>query len=153
MYTGGMSALVPEAYNDGALQEYRVLAEGMYYYHMQDPYVEAETIDEVEQARNKKLVYAGISREDVDDFDTIIEYADYKAGMLAAQIKAGEIAKNPKREGQTTTCDYCAYKDVCRFDEKYGQNHFQSVKRSAEEKELVLREMQKLCHGQKNRKK
>lgn len=153
MYTGVMTALVQEAYNDGALQEYRVLAEGMYYYHMQDPYVEAETIDAAEQARNKKLVYAGISREDVDDFDTIIEYADYKAGMLAAQIKAGEIAKNPKREGQTTTCDYCAYKDVCRFDEKYGQNHFQSVKRSAEEKELVLREMQKLCHGQKNRKK
>lgn len=89
----------------------------MYYYHMQDPYVQAENETEAEEAREKQLTYKGLARDDAEEFDTVLAYAEYKASALATQMKSGVIDKNPMRESNKTACDYCAYKDVCRFDE------------------------------------
>ena len=66
-------------------------------------------------------------------------------------MKSGVIDKNPMRESNKTACDYCAYKDVCRFDEKYGNNRYHYTKHSAKEKEQLLEEMHSVCHGQKNK--
>lgn len=153
IYTDVMKELVDQDYNRNRTGDarYRIQTDSMFYYHMQDPYVQAETIETADEAREKQLGYKGLQREADEAFDTVLDYAQYKAAALATQIKDGKIDKNPRRDGGETACDYCAYKDVCRFDEKYGKNHYHNTSHSAGEKQQLLEEMQALCHGQKNK--
>ena len=46
------------------------------------------------------------------------DYASYSLKAMGTRIKKGEIPVNPYTSGNTDSCTYCAYKDVCRFDEK-----------------------------------
>lgn len=46
------------------------------------------------------------------------DYATYSLKSMGARIKKGEIPVNPYTSGNTDACTYCAYKDVCGFDEK-----------------------------------
>ena len=46
------------------------------------------------------------------------DYASYSLKAMGARIKKGEIPVNPYASGNTDACTYCAYKDVCGFDEK-----------------------------------
>ncbi len=46
------------------------------------------------------------------------DYASYSLKAMGARIKKGEIPVNPYASGNTDSCTYCAYKDVCGFDEK-----------------------------------
>ena len=46
------------------------------------------------------------------------DYATYSLKTMGARIKKGEIPVNPYTSGNTDACTYCAYKDVCGFDEK-----------------------------------
>jgi len=46
------------------------------------------------------------------------DYASYSLKNMGAKIKKGEIPVNPYTSGTTDACTYCAYKDVCGFDEK-----------------------------------
>ena len=46
------------------------------------------------------------------------DYASYSLKAMGAKIKKGEIPVNPYARGNVDACEYCAYKDVCGFDEK-----------------------------------
>ncbi len=46
------------------------------------------------------------------------DYASYALKTMGARIKKGEIPVNPYASGNADACTYCAYKDVCGFDEK-----------------------------------
>ena len=46
------------------------------------------------------------------------DYASYSLQAMGIRIKKGEIPVNPYASGNTDSCTYCAYKDVCGFDEK-----------------------------------
>ena len=46
------------------------------------------------------------------------DYASYSLKAMGARIKKGEIPVNPYANGNVDSCEYCAYKDVCGFDEK-----------------------------------
>ena len=46
------------------------------------------------------------------------DYASYSLKAMGARIKKGDIPVNPYTSGTTDACTYCAYKDVCGFDEK-----------------------------------
>ena len=46
------------------------------------------------------------------------DYASYSLKAMGAKIKKGEIPVNPYASGNVDACEYCAYKDVCGFDEK-----------------------------------
>lgn len=152
IYTEVMTELVSKDQNRGRQDKdcYTVLPDAMFYYHMQDPYVKADTLEEAEQVREKTLEYKGVGSEDKEVMDTAIGYAAYKAGALAADIKRGIIPKNPEKDGERTACDYCAYRDVCRFDEKYGKNRYHYTKHSAKERGKLLEVMSQTWRGQKN---
>lgn len=153
IYTDVMTELVRESYNKNRTGElYTVIPDEMFYYHMQDPYVEADTEEEAEQVREKKLKYNGIEAKEHAIMDTVVGYAGYKAGELASQIKDGIIPKNPEKDGQRTACDFCEFKDVCRFDEKYGKNRYHYTKHNKNEQEKLLEVMSQAWHGQKNSK-
>ncbi len=46
------------------------------------------------------------------------DYASYSLKAMGVRIKKGEIPVNPYASGNVDSCEYCAYKDVCGFDEK-----------------------------------
>ncbi len=46
------------------------------------------------------------------------DYASYALKIMGARIKKGHIPVNPYTSGNADACTYCAYKDVCGFDDK-----------------------------------
>lgn len=135
-----------------ASQEYkcRAVPEGMYYYQMKDPYVEAENDAEAEEKRGRELKLRGFdgSRElqpegagAGDMFAVILGYAREKACDIAARIAAGHIEKEPVRRDGRAVCEYCAYADVCRFDDKYGGNRYRYPKYKESDKQRIFEEM------------
>lgn len=154
IYTDVLRELIEADQNRGKHPEdegYKnAIAEGMYYYQLQDPYVVAQSEEEAEQTREKKLQLKGVSAEQKEKMDVVLAYAGWKAGALADEIGQGRIEKYPETDGQTSACDYCSFRDVCRFDTKYGKNRFHNTKHLVKEEAYLLEEMSKKCHGQPN---
>ena len=126
-----------------------VIPDGMYYYHMQDPYVENTDETKVEKERDKKLKYKGQSGTDQIVIDTSMKYAMKKTNMLIDEIMSGIIQKKPMVKDGTKTCDYCDYKSICRFDEKYGGNTYRypRFKKDAEGKEKAIEAMMEIVEN------
>lgn len=127
--------------------EYDVVPEGMYYYQMKDPYIEAVNIDDAEKKRDKELKLKGLENTDKETFDAVIEYAMHKAKNLAAEIVEGNINKNPVVKDKGSVCDYCIYSDVCRFDAKYGKNKYHYLRYKDSEKETVMTKIKEELGG------
>lgn len=145
-------AIYTDIMRELAEQEYKCKAvpEGMYYYQMKDPYIEAEDDADAEEKRtkelklrgfddSKKLRSEGMGSEDV--FEVILGYARKKACDIAEQIASGHIGKEPVRRAGRAVCEYCAYADVCRFDDKYGGNRYRYLKYKESDKGSIFAEM------------
>ncbi len=102
----------------------RVIPEGMYYYRMQDPYVNAENDEAAAKERQKNLKLYGVSYADSEKFDASVNYAMYKVDKLVEEMLEGKISKNPMKSGHATACTYCEFSSVCRFDNKCGGNKY-----------------------------
>lgn len=139
VYMEVMKKLADSMYNKGKSDDDRVsiVPEGMYYYRMQDPYVEAEDIAGAEEARNKELKLKGLMNDDTEYFDNITRYAMKKVHDIAEHITEGDISKNPVVKDMGSACDYCAYASVCRFDEKNGGNRLRYPKYKDSDKDEV----------------
>lgn len=129
---------------------YDIVPDGMYYYHMQDPYVLAQSEEKAEEERQKKLKFVGVDASDSTMFHTVTEFAKYKAGELATAIAQGKIEKNPEKDGERSACDFCPFKATCRFDEKHGGNRYHYTGHSTKEYPKLLEEMTKKIGGDKN---
>ncbi|MBQ9990395.1 MAG: helicase-exonuclease AddAB subunit AddB [Lachnospiraceae bacterium] len=55
------------------------------------------------------------SREQIQ---LLLDYSRKKAGELGRQIGEGEVSMNPKALGKQDACTWCAYKNICSFDER-----------------------------------
>lgn len=75
-----------------------------------------------------------------DDYETISNFVTEKVKGLGREILSGNIAINPCEQGQGSSCTYCAYKSVCRFDKK--QDGFALRKLPKGKKEEILLKMQ-----------
>ncbi|MCM1171350.1 MAG: PD-(D/E)XK nuclease family protein [Clostridium sp.] len=119
-----------------------VVPEGMYYYQMQDPFVDVESDSEedIKAARDKKLVLKGIS-DNPEYIKNVSDFAMKKTRALAKVMLEGMIEKAPMQAGDKTACTYCPYKDVCRFDNKYGGNHYRYKKYKDKERDLVYKKI------------
>ena len=111
-----MSALLAEAEKHPEFGVTEVIPEGMYYYRMKDPFVTAEDEASAEKAREKELKLWGTKADDPVFFREILDFADKKAAELMKQMADGRIDKSPIKKDSKHPCEYCAYKDVCRFD-------------------------------------
>ena len=52
-----------------------VIAEGMYYYQMQDPYIIADSVEKASEERKKTLKYKGLVNNDNEYFENILKFA------------------------------------------------------------------------------
>lgn len=46
---------------------------------------------------------------------------------IGEDIAAGSIDISPSKFGKETGCDYCNFRDICRFDTKYGGNSYNII--------------------------
>lgn len=72
-----------------------------------------------------------------EQFETVLEYAAEKERSLKEQMYAGEIQAEPYEMGDTTGCDYCAYKDICGFDPRLDGCHYRSLKKMSVEEAVT----------------
>lgn len=150
VYMNIMMGLADSQYNKGRQGEDRisVVPDGMYYYQMCDPFVEADDEDKAEAARDKALKLKGLVNTDDEYFSNIIKYAMKKVNDIAGDIAAGDISKNPVVKDMGSACDYCAYSSVCRFDDKNGGNKFRYPRYKESEKDKVYEEIVKQLGGE-----
>ncbi len=67
---------------------------------------------------SKGGIKASVNAYDDAQLKLLSDYAGYTLKELGVRIKKGEIPLNPYVSGTVDSCTYCAYKDVCGFDEK-----------------------------------
>ena len=139
MYMNIMLELVEVEYNNNKAdnEKLKITPEGMYYYRMTDPYVEAGDEAGAEEARKKNLSLTGLVNDDNEKFDYINRFAVYKAKDIAGHIMSGEINKNPMVADGRSTCEFCVYKEVCRFDKKYGGNKERFLRYDKKDENIV----------------
>ncbi len=121
VYMNIMLSLAEGQYNQNE-EKINIVPEGMYYYSMNDPFIEISKESELDKKRSDKLKLEGYTGDDLKEFSTILRYADKKAGAIANNIISGNISKEPMSEAHQSACTYCPYSSVCRFDDKYGGN-------------------------------
>lgn len=151
VYMNVMLELVREQKNkrDGGNAE--VIPEGMYYFQMQDPFVDvaSDSEEDIKAARDKKLILKGIS-DNPEYIKNVSDFAMKKTRELANVMLEGIIDKAPLQSGDKTACTYCPYKDVCRFDNKYGGNNYRYKKYKDKERELVYKKILEELGGEED---
>lgn len=147
IYMDVMEELVADQYKQQGNTDACVVPDGMYYYQMKDPFVDAENEEDAEAKRDKQFVYKGLKQTDEEYFKTITGYAHKKVKELAETMLTGKMDKAPMVRGNTNACQYCSYADVCRFDEQYGGNHYRYLRYKDSEKDLVYEKMQSELGG------
>lgn len=149
VYMNVMHELVESRY-DMPDENTKLVSEGMYYYHMQDPMVEADSETQAEKLRDKKLDIKGLSNKEDGVLDNVVRYSMLKAKELSLRILSGEISKNPKKTAQPP-CDYCKYRMVCRFDAKSGNNKYSYPRFKKTDRERVYEEILKKLDEEENK--
>ena len=129
IYMNAMLEFADEFYNKGKKTSDRVkiIPEGMYYYRMEDPLVEASSEEDADKKREKELKLKGKENDNIKYFEDILKYAGKKAGAITEQILAGDIGKSPIKKERGLMCEYCPYDGICRFDSKYGKNSYRTL--------------------------
>lgn len=79
------------------------------------------------------------------NFNDIIEYVRAKTEKMCDVILSGDIDTNPYiNKAGKTPCEYCSFKEICTFNEKYtGGRHRKINKHEPEEILDILRKSQK----------
>lgn len=124
-----------------------LVPEGMYYYHLSDPYVEAKDEQDADRQREKELKLKGIDYSEPVKFDDAVSFAVRKVKEIAQEMLDGKIDKNPFMNGDKTSCDYCEFKDVCRFDDKCGGNKYHYPAFTKKEKDKAFEKIRQELGG------
>lgn len=61
------------------------------------------------------------------NFTHMIEYVRNQTERMCDEILGGNIEANPYKKGTVTPCAYCAYKEMCTFNEKYAGGKFRTL--------------------------
>lgn len=72
---------------------------------------------------------ASVNAYDKEQMKLLSDYASYCLKDMGARIKKGEIPLNPYMSGGVDSCTYCAYQDVCGFDEKLPGHRKRSLEK------------------------
>ncbi len=135
-----------------------VLPAGMFYYHIDDPVIEAKgpvTEEEIREQVLEKLKQNGVGLEANDasvskksqqaspqELKLLSDFVNTKIRSLGKAIYRGEVTAHPYQMKKESGCDYCPYHGICGFDLKVPGF---SYRRLAEpkDKEEILKNMAK----------
>lgn len=135
-----------------------VVCDGVYYYRMKDPLVKVDinTSDQKIDALlydELRLDGAGTNEEDESTskksktygahLHTLSDYTRYKIHELGEEMVSGDLTLSPIAMGDSTCCEYCDYRQVCGFDQRF---HAECVRKETQgnEEEILAKMEQKL---------
>ena len=96
---------------------------GVYYFLVRD---EFESADKKEKEDQNLKGYA----DDEERMRALMDYAKEKLLETGERIKKGEVMPSPiKENGKIKVCEYCDYKEVCRFKEGEFQAQARQIRR------------------------
>lgn len=72
-----------------------------------------------------------------EDFLEFLEYTKQKERELKVEMAGGEAAAAPYELGGSTGCDYCAYRDICRFDSRIEGCEYRKLEKYSAEEVIV----------------
>lgn len=161
----GISLQLP-VYLSEALKKYGDSAEpaGMFYYHMADPVINAEsdmTDEEAGESVRKEMRLAGAYASDseaaslmdteetkcvmktgsnavsAEELSAILDYSEGKLVELAREAAGGRIEAAPyrKKDG-TSACDYCDFARICGFSGDGGDAGYRDLAPMSKDKVL-----------------
>lgn len=81
-----------------------------------------------------------------EDYETVSAFVNHKIRQFGREILSGNIAVNPCEIGAGTSCSYCAYKDVCGFDDKIPGYEMRTLRKLTEDE--VMQKMRKETAGE-----
>lgn len=132
-----------------------VLPGGMYYYHLDDPVVEGNSVQTEEEIKEKileELKLKGVAAEETDDsvskksqkaeqeeFQVLSNYVNHKIQHIGQNIFDGNIGTNPYQLGDKTGCDYCPYSGVCGFDVGMPGREYRKLENIKNQDEILER--------------
>jgi len=61
------------------------------------------------------------------EFNDMLAEIYEKADSMCRSLLQGNISKSPKRKTGYTSCTYCGYKGICRFDTAFSQCRFEKI--------------------------
>ena len=84
---------------------------GIYYFLVRDEF-------EKEELKGKKGTYLKGLTDNEERMKILMDYAAGKILEAGRKIKAGEVSPSPLKEnGKIRSCEYCDFKEICRFKE------------------------------------
>jgi len=90
-------------------------------------------------AKNKDGSYSANSKLlSAENYELINNYTLKKIKEIGNSILDGNIALSPSVHGDKDSCQYCAYKDICKFDPKLKGYTKKSLKKMKNEEALEL---------------
>lgn len=135
--------------------EKEVLPGGMYYYHLDDPVIDAASVRSEEEIQEKileELKLKGVAAEVEDpsaskksqmagreEFRILSNFVNRKISNIGRQILAGDIEASPYQLGDKTGCDYCPYHGVCGFDPAMPGQEYRKLEQIKEQDEILNR--------------
>ena len=133
-----------------------VLPAGMFYYHIDDPVIEAKGMPTEEEIREKiyeELQLKGVGADESDgsvskksqkadqeELAVLSDFVNTKIHTIGQSIYRGDIQVNPYQLKDKSGCDYCPYRGICGFDGKvpgYGYRRLPEIK----EKDEIIEKM------------
>lgn len=99
---------------------------------------------------NQALVLNKTGALSDDEIDTTLLYVNTLIENVGERIYKGDIPIKPYRYGQTTSCDYCKFKAICRFDPSNSEEKFDRVEKK--NREEVISQMKGVCNGRSHKK-
>lgn len=140
VYMNAMLEFVEKLYGKKSSEKINIIPEGMYYFQLHDPFVDVSAEEKLEAERNKKITLKGVC-DNPEYIKNVSEFAIKKSKELAKDMLAGKIDKRPMFKGDKTSCTYCPYKAVCRFDDKNGKNSYRYRKYREKDREAVYKKI------------
>ena len=84
---------------------------GIYYFLVRDEF-------EKEELKGQKRTYLKGLADNEERMKMLMDYAEGKILEAGKKIKAGEVNPSPLKEnGKIRSCEYCDFKEICRFKE------------------------------------
>ena len=146
--------------------EKEIVPAGIYYYHIQDPFVEDSgslSPEQLEEKRKRELRMKGLTNESqkvavhleavggqkisAERFEGLRRHVQHRVREFGERILAGEIEVAPYRRKKDSACDYCAFHAICGFDPKIPGYHFRRLKEQTPEEIWERIEGKEASHG------
>ncbi|MDD6211989.1 MAG: PD-(D/E)XK nuclease family protein [Clostridiales bacterium] len=136
---------------------------GMYYYTVEDPLMELETMIPKEKREEKmlrELTFRGLShggaplehqkavtgdKATEDQFRQLQKYVRHKIRQFGREILDGNISSYPYKKKGHTGCDYCSFAGICEFDPRIDGYHYNKTREL--KKEEIWKKMEEESHG------